>query len=75
MAYPGQGGPSMGAPQMPPTVPQQMPPQPSMPPQPTTGAGPEDMGGGAGGAGMHVAPPPNKPPTPQDQQAELISFD
>ncbi|KAK3882102.1 hypothetical protein Pcinc_013508 [Petrolisthes cinctipes] len=72
IAYPGQGGPGMGAPQMP-AVPQQMPPQPSMPPQPT-GAVPEDMGGGAGGAGIHVAPP-NKPPTPQDQQAELISFD
>ncbi|XP_050695341.1 hepatocyte growth factor-regulated tyrosine kinase substrate-like isoform X2 [Eriocheir sinensis] len=61
----GQPAPSAGPPQM-----QQS--QPAMSTGAPVHAVPEDMSGGAG-----QVPPPqaNKPPTPQDQQAELISFD
>ncbi|XP_071526527.1 hepatocyte growth factor-regulated tyrosine kinase substrate isoform X2 [Panulirus ornatus] len=54
----------------PPMVPPQIPSQPSLQtPGPISGV-PDDMNSGT----LHM-PPPNNPPTPQDQQAELISFD
>ncbi|KAK8734099.1 hypothetical protein OTU49_006016 [Cherax quadricarinatus] len=59
----GQTGPGM--------VPPQMASQPTLQ---TSGPVPgvqDDLSGGA----PQMPPPPNKPPTPQDQQAELISFD
>nr|XP_045595606.1 hepatocyte growth factor-regulated tyrosine kinase substrate-like isoform X1 [Procambarus clarkii] len=59
----GQPGPGM--------VPPQMPSQPTMQtPGPVAGVQ-DDMSSGA----PQMPQPPNNPPTPQDQQAELISFD
>ena len=59
--------------QPPPTAgPPQMPSQPTMTTSGPVHGVPQDMGGSA----SQVPPTqPNNPPTPQDQQAELISFD
>lgn len=60
----GQPAPSAGPPQM--------PSQPAMTTSGPVHGVPQDMSGGA----SQVPPAqPNNPPTPQDQQAELISFD